>query len=190
MWETHDAISSLAFHPVDQLLVIASFNELYFWDWNQPDPFTVISTRNKKERVRYVKFDAVGHQLITGIANWSHTTQRGANIQETVDRLSSRARRMQQSGGSNSASAAAAAATAAEHSINQAALELRQRLRGAMAGSSSTSSSSQAPPSSSDRIPGDSSVGGDSMTTGDRGSNDNRPASPAVTENRTRIVDR
>lgn len=45
-------ISSIAFHPRDQLLVIATFNELYFWDWSQPAPFTKVSTNNINEKVR------------------------------------------------------------------------------------------------------------------------------------------
>ncbi|CAG9099199.1 unnamed protein product [Plutella xylostella] len=61
-------ISSIAFHPRDQLLVIATFNELYFWDWSQPAPFTKVSTNNINEKVRYVAFDSLGYKLITGIS--------------------------------------------------------------------------------------------------------------------------
>ena len=89
LWVTDGVIASLAFHPVDRLLVIATFNELHFWDWSQPKPFTKVSrmsmmmviiimsgnysalptqvlTINEKEKVRYVKFDSVGHQIVTG----------------------------------------------------------------------------------------------------------------------------
>ncbi|XP_071523741.1 uncharacterized protein [Panulirus ornatus] len=65
-------IASLAFHPTDQVLVIATFNEIYFWDWFQPQPFAKICTADEKEKVRYVKFDPLGHKLITGIAYTPH----------------------------------------------------------------------------------------------------------------------
>ncbi|XP_039764807.1 uncharacterized protein LOC120637187 [Pararge aegeria] len=61
-------IASIAFHPREQLLVIATYNELYFWDWSQPAPFTKVSTNNINEKVRYVAFDSLGYKLITGIS--------------------------------------------------------------------------------------------------------------------------
>ncbi|XP_069354190.1 serine-rich adhesin for platelets-like isoform X2 [Maniola hyperantus] len=61
-------IASIAFHPREQLLVIATYNELYFWDWSQPAPFTKVSTNNVNEKVRYVAFDSLGYKLITGIS--------------------------------------------------------------------------------------------------------------------------
>ncbi|KAK4321100.1 hypothetical protein Pmani_008084 [Petrolisthes manimaculis] len=67
--EKNTVIASLAFHPTDQVLVIATFNELYFWDWFQPKPFARITTADEREKIRYVKFDPLGHKLITGIAN-------------------------------------------------------------------------------------------------------------------------
>lgn len=63
-------IASIAFHPREQLLVIATYNELYFWDWSQPAPFTKVCTNNINEKVRYVAFDALGYKLITGISLW------------------------------------------------------------------------------------------------------------------------
>lgn len=45
-------IASIAFHPREQLLVIGTYNELYFWDWSQPAPFTKVSTNNVQEKVR------------------------------------------------------------------------------------------------------------------------------------------
>ncbi|KAM3964660.1 uncharacterized protein ACR2FA_001049 [Aphomia sociella] len=65
-------IASIAFHPREQLLVIATHNELYFWDWSQPAPFTKVSTNNVNEKVRYVAFDALGYKLITGISLWAN----------------------------------------------------------------------------------------------------------------------
>ena len=78
LWTTDSVIASLAFHPVERLLVIATLNELHFWDWshrkedqNSKDPrpsrpFCKVSTKSDKEKVRYVKFDSFGHHLITG----------------------------------------------------------------------------------------------------------------------------
>ncbi|XP_008209664.1 serine-rich adhesin for platelets isoform X3 [Nasonia vitripennis] len=69
VWMSKNPIASLAFHPVDRLLAIATYNEVHFWDWNEPTPFTFITTKNYKEKVRYVAFDNLGRKLITGIAN-------------------------------------------------------------------------------------------------------------------------
>lgn len=65
--EGQTSIASLAFHPSDRLLVIASYNEIYFWDWSQPEPFAKCSTLNEKEKIRYVAFDYSGSKLVTGI---------------------------------------------------------------------------------------------------------------------------
>ncbi|XP_050597246.1 activating molecule in BECN1-regulated autophagy protein 1B-like isoform X2 [Bombus affinis] len=65
----HTVIASLAFHPSEKLLVIATNNEIHFWDWSQPEPFAVISTKTRIEKVRYVAFDNLGKKLITGIGN-------------------------------------------------------------------------------------------------------------------------
>ena len=83
VWRADGVVASLAFHPTDRLLVIATFNELHFWDWSRNLPFAKVTTASEKEKVRYVKFDALGHQLITGIANLSgrdiHTTNSNPN---------------------------------------------------------------------------------------------------------------
>ncbi|XP_052126154.1 uncharacterized protein LOC113217532 isoform X1 [Frankliniella occidentalis] len=65
--EGQTSIASLAFHPSDRLLVIASYNEIYFWDWSQPEPFARCCTLNEKEKIRYVAFDHSGSKLVTGI---------------------------------------------------------------------------------------------------------------------------
>ncbi|XP_046606454.1 uncharacterized protein LOC124298456 [Neodiprion virginianus] len=67
--DSETVIASLAFHPSERLLVIATYNEVHFWDWSQSEPFAVATTRNYKEKVRYVAFDNLGRKLITGIAN-------------------------------------------------------------------------------------------------------------------------
>ncbi len=74
-WMPGGVIASLAFHPVDRILVVANMTEVHFWDWSRSVPFARASTRNEKEKVRYVKFDALGHQLITGIANLNQEQQ-------------------------------------------------------------------------------------------------------------------
>lgn len=52
--ESNVAIASLAFHPTAQLLLIATNNELHFWDWSRPEPFAVVKTGSDTERVRWV----------------------------------------------------------------------------------------------------------------------------------------
>lgn len=55
VWCTDEnvSITSLAFHPVDQVLVIALANELLFWDWTQQsEPFTKCRTAHNYEKVR------------------------------------------------------------------------------------------------------------------------------------------
>ncbi|KAI4465050.1 activating molecule in becn1-regulated autophagy protein 1 [Holotrichia oblita] len=71
--EIPTVIASIAFHPDDRLLVIATYNELYFWDWSKPEPFLHVATGSIKEKVRYVAFDKLGHKLITGISNSPQT---------------------------------------------------------------------------------------------------------------------
>lgn len=63
-------IASLSFHPTDHLVLIATCNELHFWDWRQStQPFPSLTTSSDKERVRFVKVDASGSKIITGISN-------------------------------------------------------------------------------------------------------------------------
>ncbi|XP_068168275.1 activating molecule in BECN1-regulated autophagy protein 1B isoform X2 [Antennarius striatus] len=70
--ESNIAIASLAFHPTAQLLLIATNNELHFWDWSRPEPFAVVKTGSDTERVRLVRFDPLGHNLLTAIVNPSN----------------------------------------------------------------------------------------------------------------------
>ncbi|XP_034185627.1 uncharacterized protein LOC117606808 isoform X1 [Osmia lignaria lignaria] len=71
VWNSENltCISSLAFHPSAKLLVIATHNEIHFWDWSQSTPFAVVTTN--REKVRYVSFDNLGGKLITAIENIS-----------------------------------------------------------------------------------------------------------------------
>ncbi|XP_061631171.1 activating molecule in BECN1-regulated autophagy protein 1B isoform X2 [Phyllopteryx taeniolatus] len=67
--DSNVAIASLAFHPTAQLLLIATNNELHFWDWSRPEPFAAVKTGSDAERVRLVRFDPLGHNLLTAIVN-------------------------------------------------------------------------------------------------------------------------
>ena len=46
-------IASLAFHPTDHVLLIATSNKLFFWSWDQPKPFACVETASAEEKVRY-----------------------------------------------------------------------------------------------------------------------------------------
>ncbi|XP_048463128.1 activating molecule in BECN1-regulated autophagy protein 1-like isoform X2 [Rhincodon typus] len=70
--ENNVAIASLAFHPMAQLLLIATANEIHFWDWSRREPFAVVKTASEMERVRLVRFDSLGHNLLTAIVNPSN----------------------------------------------------------------------------------------------------------------------
>uniref|UniRef100_A0A3P8Z5U7 Autophagy/beclin-1 regulator 1b n=1 Tax=Esox lucius TaxID=8010 RepID=A0A3P8Z5U7_ESOLU len=70
--ESNMAIASLAFHPTAQLLLIATHNEVHFWDWSRREPFALVKTASETERVRLVRFDPLGHYLLTAIVNPSN----------------------------------------------------------------------------------------------------------------------
>lgn len=50
--DSRTVIASLAFHPFERLLVIATYNEIHFWDWSKSQPFAVTATKTEKEKVR------------------------------------------------------------------------------------------------------------------------------------------
>lgn len=62
-------ITSLAFHPSDSVLLIATGNQLLFWNWDQPTPFACIDTASEEQKLHLVKFDPWGHYILTGIRN-------------------------------------------------------------------------------------------------------------------------
>ncbi|ESO88951.1 hypothetical protein LOTGIDRAFT_228915 [Lottia gigantea] len=62
-------IASLTFHPTDHVLLFATANSVYFWDWSQPEPFAICQTNYEYERVRWLGFDPLGHYIYTGITN-------------------------------------------------------------------------------------------------------------------------
>lgn len=49
-------IASLAFHPTDHVLLIATCNKLYFWSWDQAEPFACVQTASAEEKARLVAF--------------------------------------------------------------------------------------------------------------------------------------
>jgi WD40 repeat protein len=67
--ENHTIITSLDFHPKERILVVATANEVHFWDWSESEPFAKTSTMHDREKVKFVVFDSSGTKLITGISN-------------------------------------------------------------------------------------------------------------------------
>ncbi|XP_065201003.1 uncharacterized protein LOC135831999 isoform X2 [Planococcus citri] len=69
-WQSpgHTVIASVAFHPKFNILAIATFKDIYFWDWNTSIIFGQTSTESDEEKIRYIKFDSTGDKLITAIA--------------------------------------------------------------------------------------------------------------------------
>ncbi|KAJ8402904.1 hypothetical protein AAFF_G00362180 [Aldrovandia affinis] len=82
--ESNMAIASLAFHPTAQLLLIATSNEVHFWDWSRREPFAVVKTASEMERVRLVRFDPLGHNLLTAIVNPSNQQQQSDDDSEVA----------------------------------------------------------------------------------------------------------
>lgn len=82
VWRCKDSlvIASMTFHPIDHVLVFAVGNKIYFWDWNQAEPFACCQTLHEYERIRLVRFDSVGHYLYTGIANNTMVQQANSRI--------------------------------------------------------------------------------------------------------------
>ena len=56
MWKTPKGtvVTSLTFHPAGHMLLIATSNNILFWDWSQPQPFAECATRSVYEKVRSV----------------------------------------------------------------------------------------------------------------------------------------
>lgn len=67
--ETQSIITSLDFHPKERVLVIATANDVLFWDWGESEPFAKTTTMHEREKVKFVAFDSSGTKLITGISN-------------------------------------------------------------------------------------------------------------------------
>ncbi|XP_010897679.2 activating molecule in BECN1-regulated autophagy protein 1a isoform X3 [Esox lucius] len=83
--ESNMAIASLAFHPTAQLLLIATHNEVHFWDWSRREPFALVKTASETERVRLVRFDPLGHYLLTAIVNPSNQQQSDDDSEVPMD---------------------------------------------------------------------------------------------------------
>ncbi|KAK6170925.1 hypothetical protein SNE40_019206 [Patella caerulea] len=73
IWQApnNTVIASLTFHPTDHVLLFATSNCVYFWDWSEPEPFAVCKTNHEYERVRWLGFDPLGQYIYTGITNVS-----------------------------------------------------------------------------------------------------------------------
>ena len=76
-------VTSLAFHPTDMVLLIASGNQLLFWAWHRSEPFAIAESASVHEKVRLVKFDAFGSHILTGIHDASPLVSDG--IKDKVD---------------------------------------------------------------------------------------------------------
>nr|XP_046205677.1 activating molecule in BECN1-regulated autophagy protein 1-like isoform X3 [Oncorhynchus gorbuscha] len=85
--EGNVAIASLAFHPTAQLLLIATNNEVHFWDWSRREPFALVKTASETERVRLVRFDPLGHYLLTAIVNPSNQQQSDDDSEVPMDSM-------------------------------------------------------------------------------------------------------
>lgn len=62
-------IASLAFHPTDHVVLIATSNKLLFWSWDQPEPFACVQTASTEEKVRLVEFSPLGDHILTAVTN-------------------------------------------------------------------------------------------------------------------------
>lgn len=81
-------IASLAFHPTDHVILIATYNELHFWDWRQnQSPMITLTTPSEKEKVRFVKFDSSGTKIITGVSNIPPLRGVGHNFTQSASSL-------------------------------------------------------------------------------------------------------
>ncbi|XP_064456475.1 activating molecule in BECN1-regulated autophagy protein 1-like isoform X2 [Ornithodoros turicata] len=68
----NSVISSLAFHPTEPLLAIATGNGVHLWDWRRGRPLATCRTASEREKVRFVQFcPPCGDSLVTGITNVS-----------------------------------------------------------------------------------------------------------------------
>ena len=62
-----DGVTSLTFHPTDMVLLVAMGNQLLLWSWYEPKPLVVAELTSVYEKIRLVKFDSLGHHILTGI---------------------------------------------------------------------------------------------------------------------------
>lgn len=58
IWQSpgQTVIASLAFHPKVKLLLIATYKDIYFWDWNASIMLGQTSTDNEEEKIRSANF--------------------------------------------------------------------------------------------------------------------------------------
>ncbi|CAB3997880.1 activating molecule in BECN1-regulated autophagy 1-like [Paramuricea clavata] len=63
-------VTALALHPTHMVLLIAAGNQLLFWSWRQKEPFRMAESASGYEKIRLVRFDSLGHHILTGIRNY------------------------------------------------------------------------------------------------------------------------
>lgn len=72
VWSSREGtvISSLAFHPLEPLLAIATANRVVLWHWRKGHAVATCKTASQREKVRFVQFCSPrGDSLVTGITN-------------------------------------------------------------------------------------------------------------------------
>ncbi|XP_077542036.1 activating molecule in BECN1-regulated autophagy protein 1-like isoform X1 [Haemaphysalis longicornis] len=73
VWRSREGtvISSLAFHPLEPLLAIATANRVVLWHWRRGAALATCKTASQREKVRFVQFCSGprGDSLVTGITN-------------------------------------------------------------------------------------------------------------------------
>ncbi|XP_065652866.1 activating molecule in BECN1-regulated autophagy protein 1B isoform X1 [Hydra vulgaris] len=84
IFQSQRAISSIAFHPIDSILVITSGNVLVFYDWNQFKVIKKLVTKTEVENIRYVKFLPLGDKLLTGIRNHPSQTNFSTSTEDNI----------------------------------------------------------------------------------------------------------
>jgi hypothetical protein len=49
------------------VLLVAKGNQLVFWSWQEEESFPMVESPSVDEKIRLVKFDSLGHHILTGI---------------------------------------------------------------------------------------------------------------------------
>lgn len=71
IYQSQAVISSLSFHPVDDILAMSTHNKIIFYNWNTQQIVKTIQMKHHSESIRLVRFLCDGSKLITGITNAS-----------------------------------------------------------------------------------------------------------------------
>ena len=57
MWYAEGVVASLTFHPVEKFLVIAKYNQLFFWDWENQEPKLKVGELCRPDPLDYLNMD-------------------------------------------------------------------------------------------------------------------------------------